>query len=62
MLNSLFTKSFNNSFSPLSFADLDSLKPTNEDDLEGILCHVQEIQHILIHESPMVVMEYLLDC
>ena len=47
MLNSLFTKSFNNSLSPLSFADLDSLKPTNEDDLEGILCHVQEVQHYL---------------
>ena len=47
MLNSLFTKSFNNSLSPLSFADMDSLKSTNEDDLEGILCHVQEVQHYL---------------
>ena len=44
MLNSLFTKSFNN---PLNFADLDSLKSTNEDDLGGILCHVQEVQHYL---------------
>ena len=47
MLNSLFTKSYNNSLSPLSFADLDSLKSTNEGDLEGILCHVQEVEHFL---------------
>ena len=47
MLNNFFKKSFNNSLPPLSFSDLDDLNIPNEQDIDDILCAVDEVQHLL---------------